>query len=72
MIVNNSEPYVNALELIQETRLYKKSEDMKILIMAEDPNLYETARCLNAGADDYIVKQFSRDEFYIRVYQNIN
>jgi len=72
MIVDNSEPYVNALELIQDVRVKKQSQDMKILIMVEEANLYETARCLNAGADDYIVKQFSRDEFYVRVYQNIN
>ncbi len=72
IIVDNSEPYVHALELIQDVRLYKKSEDIKILVMAEEPNSYETARYLNAGADDYIVKQFSRNEFYVRVYQNIN
>lgn len=70
-IIDNSEPYVNALDFIEKTRLSKTSQDMKILVLAEEANSYETARHLNAGADDYLVKQFSRGEFYIRVYQNI-
>jgi len=72
MIVDNSEPYVDALKLIEDVRVDKKSQEIKILVSTEEPNLYQTARYLNAGADDYIVKQFSRNEFYVRVYQNIN
>ena len=71
MIVDDSKPYVNALSLIEETRLSKTSKEMKILVLAEDANSYETAKYLLRGADDYIVKQFSRSEFYTRIYQNI-
>lgn len=70
-IIDNSEPYVNALDFIEKTRVFKSSKEMKIVVLAEEANSYETARYLNAGADDYLVKQFSRGEFYVRVYQNI-
>ena len=71
MIVDNSEPYVDALGLIEVSRKYKTSGEMKILTLADEANSYETAKYLNAGADDYLVKQFSRNEFYVRIYKNI-
>ncbi len=72
MIVDDSKPYVDALELIKETRTHTSTQEMKILVLAEDANSYETAQYLLVGADDYIVKQFSRSEFYTRIYKNIN
>ena len=71
MIIDNSEPYVNALELIEVIRKHKTAGEMKILTLADEANSYETAEYLNLGADDYLVKQFSRSEFYVRIYKNI-
>ena len=70
MIINNSEPYVNALALIKDIKAEKNAPNLKILVLSEETNSYETATLLNAGADDYLVKDFSRKEFYVRVYQN--
>ena len=71
VIVDNIEPNINALELIENIRQRRSKESLKIIVLADKTNSYFTSSLLNAGADDYIVKQFSRDEFYIRVYQNI-
>ena len=71
MIVDNIEPNINALELIENIRQRRNKDSLKILVLADKTNSFFTSSLLNAGADDYIVKPFSRDEFYIRVYQNI-
>ena len=71
MIVDNIEPNINALELIENIRQRRNKESLKVIVLADKPNSYFTSSLLNAGADDYIVKPFSRDEFYVRVYQNI-
>ena len=71
MIVDNIEPNINALELIESIRQRRNKNSLKILVLADEPNSFFTSSLLNAGADDYIVKAFSRDEFYVRVYQNI-
>jgi len=72
MILDDKDPYVNALEVVEYVRKYKTSQELKIIALADETNSYETSALLNYGADDYLVKQFSRDEFYVRVYQNIN
>ena len=71
MVVDNIEPNINALELIENIRQRRNKESLKVMVLADKPNSYFTSSLLNAGADDYIIKPFSRDEFYVRVYQNI-
>lgn len=71
VIVDNIEPNINALELIENIRQRRNKDSLKILVLADKTNSYFTSSLLNAGADDYIVKPFSRDEFYVRVYKNI-
>ena len=61
---------VNGLELVRRVREMKK-DNLKIIALAEESNSYQTSFYLNEGADDYLINQFSRDEFYVRVYQNI-
>ncbi len=61
---------VDGVELVRKIRQMKK-ENIAILSIAEESNSYITSCFLNEGADDYIIDQFSRDEFYVRIYQNI-
>ena len=72
LVLDSNEPYLNALEVVLEVRKTRASEELKIIVLTENSNSYETSLLLNAGADDYLIKEFSRDEFYVRVYQNIN
>ena len=72
MIIDTNEVYVNALEIVTFARKQKELESMNILVLREESNSYETSELLHNGANDYLIKEFSRDELYVRVYQNIN
>ena len=71
MIINDSKPYVDAMQLIGKVRKHKQTQELQILYIAKESNSFETSSLLSAGADDFIIKPFSRHEFYLRVYQNI-
>lgn len=61
-----------SLKLVEYIRNVKTAKELKIIVLANESSSYQTSLLLSSGADDYIVKEFSRDEFYVRVYQNIN
>ena len=60
------------MDVVASARNDAVHTDMKILVLSEESNAYSTSALLHSGADDYLIKDFSRDEFYVRVYQNIN
>jgi PleD family two-component response regulator len=72
LIVDSNEPYVNAMKVVEYVREKKELAHIKIIVLATETNSYFVSDLLHAGADDYLIKDFSRDEFYVRVYQNIN
>lgn len=72
LIVDSDGPYVKSLEVVESARKLYSSQTLKIVTLVNETNSYETSQLLNAGANDYLVKDFSRAEFYVRVYQNIN
>ncbi len=61
---------IDGLELVRKVRKMELNK-IKIIVLAEKSNSYETSFFLNEGADDYIINPYSRDELYIRIYQNI-
>ena len=71
MILEESAPYINAHKLIKQTREDRDLDALNILSIVKETNSFETSNLLDLGANDYIVKEFSRAEFYVRVYQNI-
>jgi len=76
LIVNNELSQVAGLEQIDGLELVRKVRKMKIdnikiIALASNSNCYLTSFYLNEGADDYLICQYSRDEFYIRIYQNL-
>ena len=71
MILEESHPYINAKKLIKQIREDSDLDALNILSIVPETNSFETSNLLNMGANDYIVKEFSRAEFYVRVYQNI-
>ena len=76
MILNSELAQVNGLEDVDGLELTRrvrkmKRDNLKIIALAEESNSYKTSFFLNEGADDYLINQYSRDEFYIRVYQNL-
>ena len=76
LIVNKDLAHVNGLEDVDGLELVRrvrkmKQEGLKIIALADESNSYVTSSFLNEGADDYIINQYSRDEFYVRIYQNL-
>jgi len=61
---------IDGLELVRKVRKMKK-DNLRIITLADESNSYLTSSYLNEGADDYIINQYSRDEFYVRIYQNL-
>ena len=64
-------PVMNGLDFVRKARKKRNKKDLRIITLTSDTNSYTTSRFLKEGANDYITKPFSRDEFYSRVYQNI-
>ena len=64
-------PVMNGLEFVRKIRKKRGKKDLSIITLTSDTNSYTTSRFLKEGANDYITKPFSRDEFYSRIYQNI-
>lgn len=65
-------PIMDGLEFVRRVRKRRSKKDLAIVVLTSDTNSYTTSRFLKEGANDYITKPFSRDEFYARIYQNIN
>jgi len=64
-------PVMDGLEFVREIRKKRSRKELSIIVLTSDTNSYTTSRFLKDGANDYITKPFSRDEFYARIYQNV-
>jgi len=64
-------PVMDGLALVRKVRKKRNKKSLSIITLTSDTNSYTTSRFLKEGANDYITKPFSRDEFYSRIYQNI-
>jgi len=72
MITDYHMPIMDGLELVRKVRKKISKKELSIITLTSETNSYTTSRFLKEGANDYITKPFSRDEFYARIYQNIN
>jgi len=61
---------MDAIELVKYIRKLER-ENLKVLALTYESHSYETSCFLNEGADDYLLDDASKDEFYVRVYQNL-
>jgi len=72
MITDYHMPIMDGLELTRKVRKKFSKKDMAIITLTGETKSYVTSKFLKEGANDYITKPFSRDEFYARIYQNID
>jgi len=72
LIVDINDKTIDSTKIVEYLRMHSANKHTKVLLIVDEANSYKTSSLLNLGANDFIVKQFSRDEFYVRVYQNIN
>ena len=72
LILDESGSDKESLQIVENIRRVTTSKELKILALSSETNTYAISALLNNGVDDYLIKPFSRTEFYVRVYQNIN
>ncbi len=72
MITDYHMPIMDGLALVRKIRKNVSKKDLSIIVLTSETNSYTTSRFLKDGANDYITKPFSRDEFYARIYHNIS
>jgi len=60
-----------SFEIVANIRRFKSSDELRILAIADESNSYSISNLLHNGMDDYLIRPFSRTEFYVRIYQNI-
>ncbi len=65
-------PIMDGLELTRKIRKKHPKKDMAVIALSSETKSYITSKFLKEGANDFITKPFSRDEFYARIYQNID
>ena len=64
-------PVVNGLELTKEIRKTYSKNDLSIIVVSSDSTDETTALFLKNGANDYIKKPFSKEEFSCRINNSI-
>ncbi|MDE3143156.1 MAG: response regulator transcription factor [Bacteroidota bacterium] len=60
-------PKLNGLELIAQIKASDFFNSIPIMILSGDDNSEMRIKCLNAGADDYVVKPFNPRELEARI-----
>jgi len=60
-------PVMNGLELTQEIRKTYSKQELSIIALSSDENNETTALFLKNGANDYVKKPFSKEEFSCRI-----
>ena len=71
MITDYNMPVMNGLELVQEVRKEKTKTELCIIALSSNENEDINALFLKQGANDYIKKPFSKEEFSCRVNNSI-
>jgi len=71
IITDYNMPNMDGFKLIQEVRAKYSKEELAIIGMSAYGNNLLSAKFIKNGANDFINKPFSREEFYCRVAQHI-
>lgn len=72
MITDYAMPGRDGLELIRIARRIRPQDQLSIIVVSvhKDPGI--ASRCIKAGADDFIDKPFTSEQFYCRVTRSID
>ncbi|MEW5729159.1 MAG: diguanylate cyclase [Pseudomonadota bacterium] len=72
MVTDHEMPGMDGVELTRAVRAQRGSEDLAIVAVSGTGKPGLVARFLKNGANDFLHKPFSREEFFCRVQQNID
>lgn len=71
LIVDYNMPEMNGVELIRQLRHQYQHNDLVIIGLSGHGHASLSARFIKNGANDFLVKPFSQEEFHCRIMQNI-
>ena len=60
-LVDWNMPVMNGLELVQEVRQQAEYNNMKIMMVTTETEMMQVVRAMEAGANEYIMKPFTKD-----------
>lgn len=72
IITDYNMPNMDGLELLKHFRKKHPIEELPIITLSAIGNDAVIARFLKAGANDYIIKPFSKEEFFCRINLSLN
>ncbi len=61
MLVDWNMPVMNGLELVRRIRAQLRFRSLTLMMVTTEGELYQVRRALEAGADEYLMKPFSRE-----------
>jgi len=72
IMVNNSIAQHEQLVLVAALRKEAATQNIPLITLVNESGEFETAQLLKEGASDYLIKPFSRDELYHRIYTHLS
>lgn len=71
LLTDNTMPKMNGFELIHALRMKEEHMDLVIIGLSSSSDKYLSAKFIKHGANDFLFKPFSHEEFYCRMYQAV-
>jgi len=71
IFIDYNMPKMDGLELTREIRKIFKKDELTIIALTSRDNQNVVSKFLKCGADDFITKPFSKDEFNIRINRTL-
>ncbi|WP_028865806.1 GGDEF domain-containing response regulator [Psychromonas aquimarina] len=72
MVITEQEmPIINGVQLVQKIRRKYAANELIVMGLTDGNHNFQAERFIKNGADDYLKKPFSSEEFYCRIMQNI-
>ena len=72
MVITEQEmPVVSGIQLVQKIRKKYPANELIVIGISDNQQQYQAERFIKNGADDYLKRPFSSEEFFCRIMQNI-
>lgn len=67
ILIDRSVEAINALRICEDVRSNRRLKHISIIILADQNDPKDKAKCLHIGADDYVIKPIDDDELIARI-----
>ncbi len=71
MLLDWELPNISGIEILASIRQKRKDNDLYVIMLSGRIMTENIVEAFNAGANDYVIKPFSSDELFARIYNGI-